>query len=167
MRAVGKQWDEQKATAAVGKSGHCWHFISFLRWSFGLLNSWIVIELNQTTSSVHPSPLMWLQQWMYMLPDPSSSEIHWFTRYSQSYVLLFHLSLRTSQLWQGSQRSTSKPVRFTSTCPPKQPCNPEATAPESGRWTLTPESAGRTHWWAGLQRKILLPLLSLMETKLF
>lgn len=67
--------------------------------------------------------------------------------------VLFLYAPRTSAAWQECQRSTSKHARFTSLWQPKQPCSQESTAPRSGSWTLIPESAGRTRWWAGPQRK--------------
>lgn len=60
---------------------------------------------------------------------------------------------RTSPLWRGCRRSTSRRAKFTSLCPPSPPCSQGSTAPRNGRWILTPESAGRTRWWAGRQRK--------------
>lgn len=62
-------------------------------------------------------------------------------------------ALRTSPRWQGSLRSTSKRAKFTSLFRPRRPCSLAPTAPRSGRWTLTPENAGRTRWWAGRPRK--------------
>lgn len=72
---------------------------------------------------------------------------------SHSRLRLLCSSLRTSPPWQESRRSTSKPAKFTFLCPPKRPCSPETTVSRSGRWTLIPESAGRTRWWAGPPRK--------------
>lgn len=63
------------------------------------------------------------------------------------------LTLRTSPSWRGSRRSTSKRAKFTSLFRPEPPCSPASTAPRSGKWTLTPENAGRTRWWAGRPRK--------------
>lgn len=80
------------------------------------------------------------------------------------------LSFRTSPLWLVSQKSTSRHEKFTSLSRPRRPCSLESTAPRSGRWTLTPESAGKTHWWAGPQRKSLSPepdMICRRETETF
>lgn len=67
-----------------------------------------------------------------------------------SFISLF---VRTSHLWLVFPRSILRRARSVSLCPPAMPCSPVSKTPTSGRWILTPESAGRTHWWAGPPRE--------------
>uniref|UniRef100_A0A8C6UZ20 NADH dehydrogenase [ubiquinone] iron-sulfur protein 4, mitochondrial n=1 Tax=Neogobius melanostomus TaxID=47308 RepID=A0A8C6UZ20_9GOBI len=53
------------------------------------------------------------------------------------------------------RKNTSKHARCTSLFQLRVQCSQESTAPRSGKWTSTQESAGRIHSWAGPQRKRL------------
>lgn len=73
---------------------------------------------------------------------------------------------RTSALLLVCQKNILRLARCASLYRRAPPCSQGLTTPRSGRWTLTPASAGRTHWWAGPPRTFRISTCVLSGTSL-